>query len=208
MDAETNNYVGQQVLISGSEKRFPKPILLVDMDGVVFDYYSGFTKVWTQRYPDRKVVPREELTEFYIESFYPKEYKKDILAITQGTDFFENLQLIPGAKEALYAIQEEGIFDVFLCSAPDVDCVDQVCHSEKARSVELNLGKPWVKKMILTNDKTLVHGAYLVDDKPLIKGIVKNPAWKQIIFDWPYNREAQGIRLNGWAHWNTLKETL
>jgi 5'-nucleotidase len=45
----------------------------------------------------------------------------------------------------------------------------------------------------------LFCGDVLVDDKPAIRGI-RMPAWRHIIFDQPYNRQAEGPRIN-WKNW-------
>merc|ERR1712048_684490 len=46
----------------------------------------------------------------------------------------------------------------------------------------------WLKRLILTCDKTTVRGDFLIDDKPSICGS-QQPLWTQIIFDAPYNRD-------------------
>ena len=40
-----------------------------------------------------------------------------------------------------------------------------------------HLGRDATNRLILTKDKTLVHGSLLIDDKPRILGAVK-PRWK------------------------------
>src|SRR4051812_13845937 len=54
------------------------PILLIDMDGVIADYYGYFCQVWAAKFPDRKVLSPEELTHMYFENCYDPEYTKDI----------------------------------------------------------------------------------------------------------------------------------
>lgn len=184
-----------------------KPILLIDMDGVFVDYYDHFSTIWKQKYPDRIWVKPEDLNHMYFENCYPEEYSEDILEITRGIGFFENLPPLPGAVEALKQILEDDEFDAFLCSTPDSDTVSHVGFTEKARSVEKHLGRDWLRKLILTHDKTMVQAHYLIDDKPNIKGIM-DPSWDQIFFSHGYNQESRGLRLNNWAEWPELKKQI
>lgn len=131
----------------------------------------------------------------------------DILEITRDKGFFENLPPLPGAVEALKQILEDDEFDAFLCSTPDSDTMDHVGFTEKAISVEKHLGRAWLRKLILTHDKTMVQAHYLIDDKPDVKGIM-DPTWDQIFFTHKYNADNKGLRLNNWAEWPELKKQL
>jgi 5'-nucleotidase len=185
-----------------------KPILLIDMDGVIADYFKGFAKKWVELYPDRPVLKPEEIHSFYFEDCYPPEWCDDIRKITTAKGFFENLEPMPGAVSALKRIMEEDEFDVFLCSTPDSHTEDHCCASEKTRWVHKTLGEEWLKKIILTHDKTLIAGDYIIDDKPLITGVNKWPFWSQVLFTHQYNKNVPGIRLNSWHDWNEVKSRI
>jgi 5'-nucleotidase len=185
-----------------------KPILLVDMDGVAANYYAKFVEIWKAKYPERVVLEPEELTSMYFESTYPKEYEADIRAITTDIGFFEALPVMEGAAEALNKILDNGDFDPYLCSTPDSHSVDHCCPSEKMRWTEIILGKRWLKRLILTHDKTLIHGDYLIDDKPDITGVNPHPSWQQVYFTHAYNKDKFGIRLDSWAKWPKLEQPL
>jgi 5'-nucleotidase len=174
------------------------------MDGVIADFYGHFLSIWREKYPDRVYVKPEDVTAFYLETLYPEEYAQDILDILRAPGFFANLPPMPGAIEALKKLDEEGKFEIYLCSTPDSDSVNHNCSSEKVRWVERHLGKKWVKDVILTHDKTLVYGDFLLDDKPNIKGLRK-PAWLQIVFSHAYNKGI-GFQMNGWDKWPSVEE--
>jgi 5'-nucleotidase len=175
--------------------------LLIDQDGVLFDYYAGFLKIWTERYPDRQVVPKESLTSFYLEDAYDPEFHKDILDITRGKGFFANLPVMPGAVEALKRIQQaDNLFDAHICTSPDFDSEDQCCATEKLQAIERHFGDYWVRRTIMTKDKTIVHGDLLIDDKPEITGSMK-PSWNRIVFHHDFNKDAVGPRMRGWKEW-------
>lgn len=187
---------------------FVKPVLLVDMDGVVFDYYGHFLTFWKAQYPDRVVIPAEDIKTFYFEECYPPEYTEDIRRITCAEGFFETLPVMDGAAETLNRIMDEDRFNVFLCSTPDSHTVNHCCSSEKIRSVHKHLGERWLKRIILTHDKTLVNGDFLLDDKPSITGINEDPTWDHVVFHQPYNKHVDGFRLNVWKDWNNLESIL
>lgn len=185
-----------------------KPILLVDMDGVIADYYGHFVRIWSMRHPGRMVVHPDDLKGMYLEDSYPPQYENDIRSINCSAGFFEGMMPIRFAPETLNWILDEGRFDVFLCSTPDTGSFNHGCSSEKVRWVELVLGKRWLKRIILTHDKTLVFGDYLIDDKPDIKG-VGVPKWKHIVFTHSYNKHLTDThRLNDWSEWESLEQTL
>lgn len=71
--------------------------------------------------------------------------------------------------------------------------------------MEEHLGRDFVKRLILTKDKTLVFGDFLIDDKPEIKG-VKLPSWEHLIFDQPYNINI--INNKRRINWNNYREVL
>ena len=60
--------------------------------------------------------------------------------------------------------------EVFICTAPLTNYENSVL--EKYKWVEKNFGHEWIKKIILTKDKTLIKGDILIDDNPEIFGSV------------------------------------
>lgn len=156
---------------------------LVDMDGVLAAYYAKFLEKWREHYPEREFILEEELKEHDLEHSYPEKYLQDINKIREDTYFFNELEPI---KYALEGIQELAKYNtVFICTAPSVDNL----HSAHGKTMWIreHLGKDWLRRTIITKDKTLVHGDYLIDDKPHIKGVNK-PTWEHILYDQPYNR--------------------
>ncbi len=185
-----------------------KPILLVDMDGVIANYYDYFSQLWAINHPNRPLLKPEELTHMYFEKCYPEEHISDIRHLTTRIGFFENLPEIEGAAKTLNKIMDEGKFHVFLCSTPDSDSEDLSCSSEKMRWIERVLGKRWLKKVILAHDKTLAFGNFLIDDKPDITGVNPYPEWEHVVFTHNYNKDLAGPRLDSWAHWDQLEPQL
>lgn len=155
------------------------------------------------------MIPLDELTEFYIENTYPKEYETDIFRLTQTKGFYVSLPPMEGAIEALKDIEDNCLdfIDPYICTAPETRYEDLMCHSEKVQWLRQHVGDFWVKRTIITKDKTLVRANGLFDDKPLITGAM-DPTWDHIIYAHKYNEKcSHGLRLT-WKDWPILKETI
>ena len=176
-------------------------IILVDQDSVLTDFESGFLMKWRKAHPDKPYIPLEERTTFRIRENYPKELTPLIDAVYSAPGFYRSIPLMPGGKEAIIEMQNKG-HDVFICTSPLTRFED--CVLEKYLWTEEQLGREWTKKIILTNDKTVVIGDYLIDDNPDIKG-AENPIWEHIIFDQPYNRQIKDKkRIIKWQNWREV----
>ena len=186
-----------------------KPLVLIDMDGVVFNYIKGFLREWLQRYPDEMVIWPDQQTEFYFEDLYPKHLHERIHNIVRGKGFFFDLPLMEGVVPHLMAMLNDSEIDYMICSSPDTDCVDYCGHSEKAASLQEHFGTRWAKKLILTRDKTVVAGDYLIDDKPNIKGLKSPYPWKQVVFSAAYNKDMNAqFRMDSWADWPDVRKQI
>ena len=179
-----------------------KMIVLVDIDNTIAHFDGMFLERFKSKYPDQQFIKLEDRRSFYPVEDYHKLLgidKKELKQIYESKGFFSNLSLIDGAKEALNEMKMEGL-KVFLCTSP-IGMYEN-CVLEKFKWVENNLGIEWVDNIILTNDKTLIKGNVLIDDKPNILGVNPTPEWTHIIFDQPYNREiVDKIRLTLWSDW-------
>jgi 5'-nucleotidase len=113
---------------------------------------------------------------------------------------YSALRVIPGGPEALASMVEFG-HEVMLCTSPWLD--NPTCIKGKFEWVDQHLGPEWVDKVVITKDKTVVNGDWLVDDKPSITGYQQQPAWTHILFDQPYNQHVTGQpRLMTWDDWD------
>ncbi len=175
-------------------------IILVDQDGVLANYQKRLLEIWREEHPEKIWIPIEELTEHDTDKNYPPEYHNLLEEISIRNKFFGSLEPIAGGKVALEHLLALG-HDVRICTAPKRN--HRYCVPEKFAWVEEHLGKKWAERIILTRDKTLVHGDILIDDKPNITGIA-TPTWKHIFYDQPYNRAHNGQRLT----WENYQEVL
>ncbi len=177
-------------------------IVLIDIDGPLADFYGEFLKRWKIKHPDLPFVEKENRSHFDLKNDYSGEFYELTKLIYTEPGFAENLPANQHGIQAIRQMHAKGL-DVFLCSSPLSSFDPNVL--EKYRWVEKHLGPDFVKKLIMSRDKTLVKGDFLIDDKPEIKGLLK-PVWKQIIYDMPYNRYlTDRPRLNqDWGNWENI----
>ncbi|NLG74473.1 MAG: 5'-3'-deoxyribonucleotidase [Chloroflexi bacterium] len=179
--------------------------ILVDMDGVIADFEGSFINLWKQQYPRQAYIPLEDRKTFYLLHQYPQELQPLAMEIISAPGFYRGLDVIPGAVEALHEMVNLGI-DVRICSSPARDYHN--CVLEKYEWVDEHLGSDWIGRMILTEDKTLIRGDILIDDRPELPGS-DTPTWEHVLYDQPYNRAVGNKRRLTWQNWKTvLKEVL
>lgn len=178
-----------------------KKTVLIDMDGVLCNYTERILELATKRFN----LPRynaHHIGEFCTERVFPKKYQTLVDELSLERGFFLNLKPIPYAKQALEELLSDPRFSVWICSAPKT--LSPYCHSEKFLWLKKHCGQAVADRLILTRDKTLVRGDYLIDDKPVIKGENLRPSWEHIVFDQPYNREITGVKRLTWPTWRLV----
>jgi len=170
------------------------PTVLLDMDGVIVDWDAGFREAWGSRSSIDRTVS------YYMEDCVPPAYRDEALAVLHEEGFFLNLPPMKGSIAAAKAMVAKG-YRVLFCTSPVQ--TSQHCAGEKFEWIRKHFGEEWVKRIVLTSDKTPVRGDVLIDDKPKITGTMA-PTWRHLLFDAPYNmRElcAPAGRLSDWAGW-------
>ncbi|MEM6805444.1 MAG: hypothetical protein AAF696_28865 [Bacteroidota bacterium] len=76
--------------------------------------------------------------------------------------FFSNLKPMPQALEAMRFLCSQDIFEIYILTAPSI--WNPLCYTEKRVWVEKHLGMDLVKKLIISPNKGLNKGDYLIDD--------------------------------------------
>ncbi|MBI2671848.1 5'-3'-deoxyribonucleotidase [Candidatus Woesearchaeota archaeon] len=174
-------------------------IYLVDCDGVIADFEKGVLAEFRKRHPDKPFIPLEERTTLFLEDQYSEELRpllKDIF-VSQG--LFRHLELIEGSLKALKELRKYG--DVFICTAPMP--ISAYYHKERYEWIEENLGREWAdKRTIVSRDKAIISGNFLIDDKPQ-QGVIE-PEWEQLLFDQPYNQSVTGLRRITWKNYREV----
>jgi 5'-nucleotidase len=175
-------------------------IILIDQDGVVASYNARLFEILSQTVPEFVQLPHAAHRHFETADNYPEKYRSLMEDIVHAPGFFRTLPPIDGAVHALHDLLSRG-YDVRICTAPKRQFKN--CVTEKLEWIKEHLGQEYAERTIITRDKTLVRGDYLIDDKPKITGVLV-PQWEHLIFDQPYNKTSVGRRLD----WSTYKEIL
>jgi 5'-nucleotidase len=98
--------------------------------------------------------------------------------------FFSNLEPIEGAIEYMHMLTE--FYNVHILTRPSV--MNPLCYTEKRVWVERYLGFEFCEKLIISPNKALIKGDYLVDDvvwagfegKQIVFGSEMFPNWKAV----------------------------
>jgi 5'(3')-deoxyribonucleotidase len=110
-----------------------KPILNVDMDDTMYDFFGATKCIYSKTILEYKMWDK---------------------------DFFLNLKPLPGAQGAIFELLRMG-FDVRVLSQPLAESPES--YSDKVKSVSIHFPQLY-NKIILTQDKGLCLGDYLIDD--------------------------------------------
>lgn len=175
-------------------------ILLVDVDNTIADFEGRFIELWKEKFPDIPHVPRKQRRHFYQTHDYPQEHHRKITSIITSKGFFCDLKPMDGAIEALNEMKALG-HSVYLCTSSYFNYPE--CVSCKYQWVNKHLGQRWQSKVIISADKTLVKGDFLIDDRPELKGNF-TPTWEYILYDQPYNRNMKQWRRLTWENWKEV----
>lgn len=176
--------------------------VLIDVDQVVAGFVEGFMNEWIDRkYPS--YFDGITILHFWDFRVYVPDPDKHLVdKIIMSDNFYRNLPLIPGAKEAVRDIIERG-HHVFFCTAPFKR--NKTCESDKKLWILEHFGSDLCDNLIITGDKTMVFGDMIIDDKPEITGH-RTPVWEHIWYEQPYNMNLTGKRRVNWTNYHTLFE--
>lgn len=169
------------------------------MDDVMADTSERFYSVLRARYPDNPEF-KVDRTHFHIKDEYTPESLNLVEAVLYSPEFQLAIPPVPRSLESVTEINNRGHHVIF-CSTPHE--VYETCVAQKYKWLEAKLGRTYARKLILTDDKTLIFGDRLIDDKPEIKGLI-TPSWEHVLFIRNYNCHVQGKRRMDWSNWREV----
>ena len=76
--------------------------------------------------------------------------------------FYESLEPIQGGIAAMSFFLNVPLYNPYILTAPSV--LNPLCYTEKRIWVEKHLGMEFVNRLIISPDKSLLKGDYLIDD--------------------------------------------
>lgn len=156
--------------------------ILIDLDGVVADLHAKWIRVYNDEWGDDLTKARALLTYDLHEHVRPECDRKIYELITRPS-FFDDLEPVPGAVEAVRALGDR--HEVLICSAPA--CADSARAKIEWVARVLGLSR---KQVILTHRKELVEADVLIDDSP--ENLLAFRPGGRVAFGYPYNAHLKG----------------
>ena len=178
--------------MKGSEK-MKRLTVLVDIDDVLWELVEGWVAALNRSF-GYDVRP-EDITQWEIGEFFPNLTAEQVFSPMQDPGFWDTLRPVRDAQDCLRRLKTDG-HKVVLVSASDYKTV-----APKLDSL-LRL-YPFIshKEIVIAQDKSLVAGDLIVDDKP--GNLIGTRCPFCILFDRPANRwfqeRGEGVyRACGW----------
>lgn len=177
-------------------------MVIVDMDGTIADFEARLEYLLKKRHPDVPIPP--VLNKYpFTENFEDPQHRKLVSAIYSEPGFFEKLTPIDGAIIALHEMEADPNIEVFICTTPLLS--SPASASEKLQWINKYLGSDWSSRLVITCDKSLLKGKWLIDDAPRVHALSNKPSWTLIQFARPHNHKRSKIqRLEHWKDWRTV----
>lgn len=167
--------------------------ILVDLDDTIEQLLKALVERANERFGRNASV--DDVTDWSIVCAFPGITKQQILDFMRDADFWDTVEPVPGAAEALKHLMDEG-HQVYIVTATEYEHV-----AEKMKGVLFRYF-PFIswEQVIITCRKQMIRGDVLIDD-----GVhnLEGGEYKKILVTAPYNRdydaEANGmIRVNSW----------
>ena len=162
----------------------PKPTLLLDMDGPMADFDLA---IWTNLRPIYDLqfdIPNLAAQRHRFLTDHLDKFDASLLRYHIDTDphWFSHLPVTHGAVEGVSRLEER--FDVWVCTKPLE--VNPGCRDGKQRWIDRHF-PTLSKKLIMAPDKSMIHGAVLLDDAPKLAWIDDNQPWRPMVYRLPWN---------------------
>ena len=168
-------------------------IILVDMDDTIEQLLSALVKRANERFHRSAAV--DDISDWSIVCAYPEIEKRQILNLMYEPGFWDTVEPVPGAADALRYLMDKG-HQVYIVTATEFDHIPEKMERVLFRYF------PFLSpdQVIITGRKQMIRGDVLIDD-----GIhnLEGGEYRKILFTAPYNKdydaEANGmIRVHGW----------
>ena len=168
-------------------------IILVDMDDTIEQLLPALVNRANERF--HRSASLDEITDWSIVCAYPGIEKRQILNLMYEPGFWDTVEPVPGAADALRYLMGKG-HQVYIVTATEFDHVPEKMERVLFRYF------PFLSRdqVIITGRKQMIRGDVLIDD-----GIhnLEGGEYRKILFTAPYNKdydaEANGmIRVHSW----------
>lgn len=170
--------------------------ILVDQDGPLADFDRQFFAACDENGWELDCTLESQSHRFATEHILDHKHRQAARHyINTHERWFHDLPPVEGAVEGINRLAE--VADVWIVTKPLEANVN--CRDGKAAWVREHLGEEWERRLVITPDKSLVHGAVLLDDAPKL-GWLKSATWVPVIFTTPWN--GPGSKWGHFQHWS------
>ena len=175
--------------------------IVLDCDGVLSDFVGAALPVAQKFMPE---LTREKITQFGIEEMLPKNKRESYLRLVVERIWYPGLcsdmTVFPGARDFVDLLRAE---EVIIATAPYRDLDGSIVGpwvSQRERWIQNHIGSVPV---VFTDQKELLHGNVLVDDKWENCRYWALTGRTALLFDRPWNRQTKDsepriIRVRGY----------
>jgi 5'-nucleotidase len=163
--------------------------ICVDMDEVMADTLAEHLRRYNQTF-DEDVTPAD-LAGKSLWTITPADRQEQLRAFLDAEDFFEVLDLMPGAQEVLKKLSAR--FDIFIATQAMV-----IPNSLGPKYRWLQRHFPFIPptNYVFCGDKSILRADYLIDDLPRNLQLFKGTG---ILYTAPHNLAVTGfIRVSNW----------
>jgi len=184
----------------------PKKRILVDMDGVLVDFETTLFQTYRTENPELRFIDPKNRQGMYMDAQYKREFglaEYQVLRDLLDRDHFyrEMLPIQPAIDMVNKLVDNySDEFEVFICTSPH--WTNRTCAFDKTNWIQKYIPNLPVNRIVMTSDKTVVDGDYLIDDNETIKG-ANTPKFRHILCRCHHNKhittETQGLILEDWG---------
>ena len=165
---------------SGNEKR---PIVLLDMDDVITNCLRSAVKNYNEEYNTN--FDYKKVNTWALEDFLGVDTEV-VMNLFRDPGFFENLTPKKGSVGAINELIKSTKYDIYVITATSDDDGSELV--EKIRWFKKYIPKFNTKRIISCNDKYVIRGDVIVDDK--VSNLEScEPYMQCILMDSPTNKE-------------------
>lgn len=172
-----------------------RPIVLVDMDGPLADFDRAFHDLCTARGWPLHSTFETQCHRFATDCMDDNSHAAEARRIVDSCHWFLDLEVVDGAVDGLAELDR--VAEVWICTKPLE--ANPYCRDDKAAWVERYLGEHWLRRLILSPDKSMVRGSILLDDAPKPPWF-ERAEWAPVIFPTPWN--GHGSDWDGLPRWS------
>lgn len=171
-----------------------KPIVLLDCDGLIFDYDHAFLR--TYKKVTGVTLPKSVITKYNLISCVTikKSSLKKLKAQLNKSGWAAKIKPYPEALKAVKKLMK--ISNVYFVTANTKS--NKTWTYEREKALQKHFGKKI--QLVHTHHKYLVHGDFFVDDK--LENVEEWQKWNKdgigVVWHKAYNTEYKGYRADNW----------